>query len=595
MASFCSLVRGRVARPRASRELARIPALPTSRSAERRGRCRGAPGAPFPRSGRGVAIDEVAWLVRPRLPVPRPGGPLRRPPRARGAFLEAADLPVGRDASASRSTRSRGSYDLVCSCRFRPSRSSAASKTSRSQSARGLQRDPSSKRPTSRSAGTRARRDRRGRVARTTSSARAVSGRAGARPLRRRAGPRARGGFSETPPRSGRPPGRPGRERVAIDEVAWLVRPRLPVPFPAEQELGRFEDEQVPERAGASARPSSKRPTSRSAGTRARRDRRGRVARTTSSARAVSGRAGARPLRRRAGPRARGGFSETPPRSGRPPGRPGRERVAIDEVAWLVRPRLLVPFPAEQELGRFEDEQVPERGGGFSETPPRSGRPPGRPGRERVAIDEVAWLVRPRLLVPFPAEQELGRFEDEQVPERGGASARPSSKRPTSRSAGTRARRDRRGRVARTTSSARAVSGRAGARPLRRRAGPRAHGGFSETPPRSGRPPGRPEPENRRRCEREGLAADAVAPGTEPSLARRSPVATGARRNKGAASGFLRMSSRDLPLGRPASSIRQLPSMRSGASAERVAAGFSGPARPAGAPFGSLSRKGRNP
>jgi hypothetical protein len=517
--------------------------------------------------------------------------PRKRPGRL---FLEAADLPVGRDASASRSTRSRGSYDLVCSCRFRPSRSSAASKTSRSQSARGLQRDP---------------------------------------------------------PRSGRPPGRPGRERVAIDEVAWLVRPRLPVPFPAEQELGRFEDEQVPGRAGASARPlleAADLPVGRDASaSRSTRSRgsydlvcpcRFRPSRSSAASKTIRSQ-GARGLQR------------DPPRSGRPPGRPGRERVAIDEVAWLVRPRLLVPFPAEQELGRFEDEQVPERAGasarplleaadlpvgrdasasrstrsrgsydlvcscrfrpsrssaasktsrsqsagGFSETPPRSGRPPGRPGRERVAIDEVAWLVRPRLLVPFPAEQELGRFEDEQVPERGGASARPSSKRPTSRSAGTRARRDRRGRVARTTSSARAVSGRAGARPLRRRAGPRAHGGFSETPPRSGRPPGRPEPENRRRCEREGLAADAVAPGTEPSLARRSPVATGARRNKGAASGFLRMSSRDLPLGRPASSIRQLPSMRSGASAERVAAGFSGPARPAGAPFGSLSRKGRNP
>jgi hypothetical protein len=516
--------------------------------------------------------------------------PRKRPGRL---FLEAADLPVGRDASASRSTRSRGSCDLVCSCRFRPSRSSAASKTSRSQSARGLQRDP---------------------------------------------------------PRSGRPPGRPGRERVAIDEVAWLVRPRLLVPFPAEQELGRFEDERSQGARRASARPlleAADLPVGRDAS--ASRSR-GRVARRP---RLLVPFPAEQELGRFEDERSQGarGLQRAPPRSGRPPGRPGRERVAIGEVAWLVRPRLLVPFPAEQELGRFEDEQVPERAGasarplleaadlpvgrdasasrstrsrgsydlvcscrfrpsrssaasktsrsqsagGCSETPPRSGRPPGRPGHERVAIDEVAWLVRCRRLVPSPAEQELGRFEEERGARGAGLQRGPSSKRPTSRSAGTRARRDRRDRVAPATSSARAVSGRAGARPLRRGAGPRAHGGFSETPPRSGRPPGRPEPENRRRCEREGLAADAVAPGTEPSLARRSPVATGARRNKGAASGFLRMSSRDLPLGRPASSIRQLPSMRSGASAERVAAGFSGPARPAGAPFGSLSRKGRNP
>jgi hypothetical protein len=29
-----------------------------------------------------------------------------------------------------------------------------------------------------------------------------------------------------------------------------------------------------------------------------------------------------------------------------------------------------------------------------------------------VAIGGVAWLVRRRRLVPFPAEQELGRFEE---------------------------------------------------------------------------------------------------------------------------------------------------------------------------------------
>jgi hypothetical protein len=43
-----------------------------------------------------------------------------------GAFLEAADLPVGRGASAWRSARRRGSGEVAGSCRFRPSRSSAA-------------------------------------------------------------------------------------------------------------------------------------------------------------------------------------------------------------------------------------------------------------------------------------------------------------------------------------------------------------------------------------------------------------------------------------------------------------------------------------
>jgi hypothetical protein len=140
---------------------------------------------------------------------------------------------------------------------------------------------------------------------------------------------------------------------------------------------------------------------------------------------------------KRRGERAGRGCSEAPPRSGRPPGRPGRERVAIGEIAWLLRRRRLVPFPAEQELGRFEEERG-ARGACCSETL-SSKRPTSRSaGTRALAIGEIAWLVRRRRLVPFPAEQELGRFEEAWRARGAGLQRDPSSKRPTSRSAGTR-------------------------------------------------------------------------------------------------------------------------------------------------------------
>jgi hypothetical protein len=269
-------------------------------------------------------------------------------------------------------------------------------------------------------------------------------GRAGARPLRRGAW-RARGG-----PRSGRPPGRPERERVATGEVAWLVRrwsvrtvfgragarpfrrgawsargwvleaADLPVgrsasawrparsrgscdggrfvPFPAEQELGRFEEER-----GARGGGSSKRPTSRSAGARARGDRRGRVARAT-----VVGSYRFRPSRSSAVSKRSVERAGVGPRSGRPPGRPERERVATGEVAWLVR-----RWSVRTVFGRAGAR--PFRRGAWSargwvleaaDLPVGRSASAWRPARSRGSCDGGRF-------VPFPAEQELGRFEEE--------------------------------------------------------------------------------------------------------------------------------------------------------------------------------------
>jgi hypothetical protein len=232
-------------------------------------------------------------------------------------------------------------------------------------------------------------------------------------------------------PRSGRPPGRPERERVATGEVAWLVR--------------RWSVRTVSGRAGA--RPlrrgawrarggSSKRPTSRSAGARARGDRRGRVARAT-----VVGSYRFRPSRSSAASQRSVERAGVGPRSGRPPGRPERERVATGEVAWLVR-RWSVRTVSGRAGAR------PLRRGAWrargwvleaADLPVGRSASAWRPARSRGSCDGGRF-------VPFPAEQELGRFEEERGARGGG-----SSKRPTSRSAGARARGDRRGRVARAT------------------------------------------------------------------------------------------------------------------------------------------------
>jgi hypothetical protein len=166
--------------------------------------------------------------------------------------------------------------------------------------------------------------------------------------------------------------------------------------------------------------PSSKRPTSRSAGPRARGEHRRRVS---------------VPRRCRGGPvpRWRSSVASRPSRSTaasqRIPEVPavleaadlpvGRKRVA--SVVVRVGPAMVLHrgVPAEQELGRFAEERFP----------PSSKRPTSR-SAEREHVARVVVRAGPAKALPrgVPAEQELGRFAEARFP--------PSSKRPTSRSAG---------------------------------------------------------------------------------------------------------------------------------------------------------------
>jgi hypothetical protein len=252
------------------------------------------------------------------------------------------------------------------------------------------------------------------------SSARAVSGRAGARPLRREAGS-ARGRLRET--LSSKRPNARRRDRRARGASLQQEREK-----PA----------------------SSKRPTPRSAGTRARRDRRGsrgwcdvvgssRFRPSRSSA--ASKRSGAWSAR---GGLQRGPFLEA---ADLPVGRDASASRSA-RVAWLVRCRRFEPFPAEQELGRVEEKRGLERAGRAATRPhPRSGRPPGRPGRERVAIGEgrVAGAMSSVRAVSGRAGARPRRRGAGPGARGAGCNEALSSKRPTSRSAGTRARRVRRG------------------------------------------------------------------------------------------------------------------------------------------------------
>jgi hypothetical protein len=99
----------------------------------------------------------------------------------------------------------------------------------------------------------------------------------------------------------------------------------------------------------------------------------------------------------------------------------------------IPRWRRSAASPAEQELGRFEEGEAREGASSL----PRSGRPPGRPDHDHVA--GIAGTQDPAIAPQrgVPAEQELGRFEEGEARE-GWVVA--SSKRPTSRSGGARAR-----------------------------------------------------------------------------------------------------------------------------------------------------------
>jgi hypothetical protein len=434
------------------------------------------------RAGERCASRRDAWhTVPPTASRPRP-------------FLEAADLPVGRDARASRSRRCAARSVVLLAPRSSSSRSSLHAPRLRCALAG---RD----RPAEQELGRFERGARRGGMPGTTCR----------REVRVEAGCLAHRAAHCLPstalPRSGRPPGRPGRESVAIAAVRCPIRrpprssflvfsllaPRSTsaVRFagrdrPAEQELGRFE--RGARRGGMPGTPcrplppvhgpSSKRPTSRSAGTRERRDRGGalpdpssssllvprllaprftlhacgalspgvtaRPSRSSAASREVRVEAGC--LAQRAGERCesrRDAWHTVPPTAARPrpfleaadlpvgrDARASRSRRCAARSVVLLAPRssLLAPRstsavrfagrdrPAEQELGRFERGA---RRGGMPGTPcrrevrveagclarraahcrpstalPRSGRPPGRPGRESVAIAAVRCPIR---------------------------------------------------------------------------------------------------------------------------------------------------------------------------------------------------------
>jgi hypothetical protein len=200
----------------------------------------------------------------------------------------------------------------------------------------------------------------------------------------------------------------------------------------------------------------------------------------------------------------RGGSSL--PRSGRPPGRPEREHVASSAGTQgpAIAPQRGVP--AEQELGRFEEGETREgwvvasskrptsrsagarsrgehrrhvrsRDGAATRRPRRAGARPQSHrtvleaadlpvGRTTISRGEHRRHARSRVASRrgVPAEQELGRFEEGEARE---GRVVASSKRPTSRSAGARARGEHRRHVGSRDRAAARRSGRAGARQLR--------------------------------------------------------------------------------------------------------------------------------
>jgi hypothetical protein len=226
------------------------------------------------------------------------------------------------------------------------------------------------------------------------------------------------------PPRSGRAPARPGRRAAALSRDLACRRCPPRDRGPADREVGRFEEATTrPSRAS----PSSKRPSSCSAGT----PRCGAIAGSCVPAMLAtcsrSGRPGGRPLR---------GSNDAPLPS-----------LTLLEAAELLLGRdaalrryrgilragdarhVIVVRPTGRSAASRKRRRAPP-----APHPPRSGRAPARPGRRAAAPSRDLACRRCSRRARAPADREVGRFEEATThPSR----ASPSSKLPSSCSAGT--------------------------------------------------------------------------------------------------------------------------------------------------------------
>jgi hypothetical protein len=207
----------------------------------------------------------------------------------------------------------------------------------------------------------------------------------------------------------------------------------------------------------------------------------------------VSGRAGARPLRR-GGTRTN---TRQLPRSGRPPGRPGAVTSRASGARERVVARRRGQVAERSRVRPSRSSAASKRGSANQHAATSSKRPTSRSaGRGHVTREGSARAgrrtsARPgRRAIACPAEQELGRFEEgEREPTR--ASFLEAADLPVGRARSRHGRGERASgpsHVGEARSQSDRVSGRAGARPLRR-GGTRTN---TRQLPRSGRPPGRP-------------------------------------------------------------------------------------------------------